>query len=450
MSTTRRSFTMILNQSIFSFHDLFQGVERALTKRYVFFSVLLVVLNFFATLFIISKVPYTEIDWIAYMEEVSGVINDHELDYKFLLGGTGPLVYPAGFVYIYSFLYFITDRGNNILRAQYIFAVIYSATLSVLLAIYRTCHSDSHHPRKFPLWIIAFLFLSRRAMSLFVLRLFNDCIQMFIMYISIALFMRNRWNLGCVLFSLSVSIKMNALLFAPGIAVLLCQACGTGGFLRRVFGICLPIQLLLGAPFLLHEPGSYLSRAFELTRKFLYKWSVNGAMIPEDIFSDKRLSICLLLVHACVLLIFGHYRWTSRSEGGLYGLLHMDAIRKKGWLLRILQEERRELRPHHVVFVLLSSNFIGIAFSRTLHYQFYVWYVYSLPLLIWGGKFIGLAKLGILIAIEMVFNIYPPNGIAASVLHASHFLVLISLWNEDRASDDSLTLTRAIEEEKEQ
>lgn len=38
------------------------------------------------------------------MEEVKGVI-DGEYNYANLRGQTGPLVYPAGFVYIYTALY---------------------------------------------------------------------------------------------------------------------------------------------------------------------------------------------------------------------------------------------------------------------------------------------------------------------------------------------------------
>ena len=40
-------------------------------------------------------------------------------------GDTGPLVYPAGFVYIYSLLRALTDNGNNIILAQTYFVVIY-------------------------------------------------------------------------------------------------------------------------------------------------------------------------------------------------------------------------------------------------------------------------------------------------------------------------------------
>jgi len=55
----------------------------------------------------------TEIDWIAYMQEVSGYLNG-ETNYLNLKGDTGPLVYPAGFLYIFSGLYYLTEKGNNI------------------------------------------------------------------------------------------------------------------------------------------------------------------------------------------------------------------------------------------------------------------------------------------------------------------------------------------------
>lgn len=39
-----------------------------------------------------------------------------EYDYIKLKGGTGPLVYPAGFVYFYWVLSELTNNGLNILR----------------------------------------------------------------------------------------------------------------------------------------------------------------------------------------------------------------------------------------------------------------------------------------------------------------------------------------------
>jgi alpha-1,3-mannosyltransferase len=47
------------------------------------------------------------------MQEVKGFI-DGERNYLNLKGDTGPLVYPAGFVYIFSGLYWLTDEGKDI------------------------------------------------------------------------------------------------------------------------------------------------------------------------------------------------------------------------------------------------------------------------------------------------------------------------------------------------
>lgn len=77
----------------------------------------LVIADVFIGIFIIHKIAYTEIDWAAYMQEVKGFL-DGERNYSLLRGDTGPLVYPAGFVYIFSFLFWLTNEGSNILRGK--------------------------------------------------------------------------------------------------------------------------------------------------------------------------------------------------------------------------------------------------------------------------------------------------------------------------------------------
>lgn len=78
----------------------------------------------------------TEIDWKAYMQQIEIYLKG-ERDYKKIVGGTGPLVYPGAHVWIYKQLYRLTDQGQDIQRAQYLFALVYLATLAVVFQCYR-------------------------------------------------------------------------------------------------------------------------------------------------------------------------------------------------------------------------------------------------------------------------------------------------------------------------
>lgn len=60
-----------------------------------------------------------------------------ERDYKKIVGGTGPLVYPGAHVWIYRWLYALTDQGRDVQRAQYIFALVYLGALAVVVQCYR-------------------------------------------------------------------------------------------------------------------------------------------------------------------------------------------------------------------------------------------------------------------------------------------------------------------------
>lgn len=89
-------------------------LDNILRKRPLLFVLFLLVAEFVLNVLIIQKVKYTEIDWVAYMQEVEGYLGG-ERDYMKLRGDTGPLVYPAGFVYVYSLLRYLTEQGTNIL-----------------------------------------------------------------------------------------------------------------------------------------------------------------------------------------------------------------------------------------------------------------------------------------------------------------------------------------------
>jgi alpha-1,3-mannosyltransferase len=406
-----------------------------LAKKFWLVVGVLCALDFVLALAVFRIISFTDIDITTYFFQIQTLLRGN-LDYRELTGPTGPLVYPSGHVVAYTVLYFVTDGGTKIRRAQLIFCVLHALCFATVAAIYYLYASDQPPKgrRSFPLACIVILLASRRVMSLFVLRLFNDAIQAVLVYFSIALLARNYWTAGCLAFSASVAIKMNALLYAPALALVLCQALGPLRAFVHIVVVCGGLQLLLGAPFLWYAPGSYISKAFEFSRVFMYKWSVNGAFLPEHVFVDKRLAVALLVGHLFTLLIFGHFRWTAAGSGGLVGLVSVRHPESRLWLVGrewwdwASRYRVRRLRRSHVIHCMFSCNLIGIAFARTLHYQFYLWYFHTLPLLVFSSALPTPVCFAVLLAIELVFNIYPPRGVAALALCVSHFAALSGLW----------------------
>ena len=127
------------------------------------------------------------------MQEVEGWAVEGHTDYTQLKGDTGPLVYPAGFLYVYRALrWFVGDAGRSaaaIRAAQWVFVGVYLFTLGVVLAIYGKA-------RPGPPWLVLLLAASKRLHSLFMLRLFNDGVTMAVAYAAILLFMHRRVRAG--------------------------------------------------------------------------------------------------------------------------------------------------------------------------------------------------------------------------------------------------------------
>jgi alpha-1,3-mannosyltransferase len=344
-----------------------------------------------ASVAIVYRVGYTEIDWVAYMQEVEGFLGG-ERDYRKLKGDTGPLVYPAGFVYLYAFLRWVTDGGQNIFRAQLIFAAFYVTTTATVFKIYSLV--------KAPTRVFVVLVLSKRIHSIFMLRMFNDAVAIELLYVSVLLFVANRWGMGCLVYSLAVSVKMNIFLFAPGLLFVLLSRHGLLTTMRLLC-ICAAVQVLLGAPFLLHDWESYMAKAFELSRVFTYKWTVNFKFLSEETFQSPQLGVGLLVATLVSWVIMWRLRWSKRD------LNH----------------------PAPLVATLFESNMIGIIFSRTMHYQFYVWFFHQLPfLLAFSCKALpGLLKLPLLIAVEVAFNVYPSTWWSSLLLMTAMAAVLFGL-----------------------
>ncbi|CAD5209682.1 unnamed protein product [Bursaphelenchus okinawaensis] len=386
----------------------------AFDKQFFALAVLLItVLDTGIVFYMLNYVSYTNIDWTAYMEQVR-IYKSGELDYYHIRGNTGPLVYPAGHLYIYTLLNYLTNDGQNVARAQQIFAIIYAINQLLIVNLF-------YQSKKIgPAVLVFMVIISHRLHSIYMLRLFNDPIAMFFLYAAANLFIYRRFGSGCLFYSVGVTVKMNILLFAPAVFfILLLQL----GIKHTVFnlGICAAVQIGLGAQFLLTHPLSYLGRAFELGRVFQFRWSVNWQFIPEDIFLAQKFHLILLGLHVLVLLIFMFGVW-FRDRGGLFNMI-LDYVNTGKLVV---------LTPHEVLFSLFSANLVGLTFARSIHFQFYSWFYHSLVYLVFTSynfepiiptfqgfnrQLLVWATFAIyLISVEVVFNVYPPQPWGSFIL----------------------------------
>lgn len=112
----------------------------------------------------------------------------------------------------------------------------------------------------------------------------------------------------------ALSVKMSNMLYLPGITVVTCKKRGLLVTVGHVAAIVV-FQGLLGLPFLREHPREYLAGAFDFSRVFLYKWTVNWRFVPEETFLSKLFAKGLLAIHLTILVIFLLNRWFVDLHG---------------------------------------------------------------------------------------------------------------------------------------
>jgi len=193
--------------------------------------------------------------------------------------------------------------------------------------------------------------------------------------------------------------------------------------------------VLLGLPFLLENAFSYITMAFNLGRQFLFQWTVNWRFLPEWLFLNRYFHISLLVCHLTILLLFYLFKWRRKSET-------LQCYFRRPF-------QRISLSADQIVYVLFVSNFIGMTFSRSLHYQFYVWYFHTLPFLLWKTNLWVSIKLLILGVIELCWNTYPSTVASSITLHICHAVLLGALWFAEPLFTDKTDKTSREESKKE-
>ncbi|KTA97710.1 Man(5)GlcNAc(2)-PP-Dol alpha-1,3-mannosyltransferase [Nakaseomyces glabratus] len=357
--------------------------------------------------YVIAAIPYTEIDYKAYMEQVEMIYEEGNYNYLEITGGTGPLVYPAGHVLIFRVLNYFTEGMNHIEVGQKIFRYLYLITLLMQY----TCY----YQLRLPPWCVVLASLSKRLHSIYVLRLFNDCFTTFFMVLFVLLYTLRSNNstkmsmvistFGSLVYSMAISVKMNALLYLPGYLVST-YLINEGKLINCLISasVILFWQVIVSLRFLRSYPVEYLAGAFDFSRQFMFKWSVNWQFLDEDAFQDRVFHTTLLGSQFVAVVAMTLC---------LYPRLPLDAWKSlKAPFTQVVIADLRFIVP----FLLMTSNFIGVLFSRSLHYQFLSWYHWTLPCLIYWSKLP--MPLGFIwyICHEYCWNSYPPNEKACILL----------------------------------
>lgn len=355
------------------------------------------------------------------MQQISLYLSG-ERDYTLIKGSTGPLVYPAAHVYSYTALYHLTDEGRDIFFGQILFAVLYLITLVVVLCCYRQSGA--------PPYLLPLLVLSKRLHSVYVLRLFNDGLAALAMWVAILLFMNRKWTAAVAVWSTGVAIKMTLLLLAPAIAVVTVLSLSLGpsvglGVLavlvqvgsHEAVGLAkgnlredlsdIELQVLLAIPFLQNNPAGYLSRAFELTRQFMFKWTVNWRFVGEEVFLSKSFSLALLAVHIVLLGAFAVTGWLRYSRSSL-----------PAFIRNLLAGRHRtvSLPKPYIMSVMLSSLTVGLLCARSLHYQFFAYLSWATPFLLWRAGFHPILLYLIWAMQEWAWNTFPSTNLSSIIV----------------------------------
>lgn len=389
-----------------------------------------------------ANIPYTEIDYKAYMEQIA-IIKSGELNYDNIYGGTGPLVYPAGHVLFYKFMNWATYGMEAVANGQQIFGYLYLLTQCIVFIIY--------FKLDLPPWSLYLLVLSKRLHSIYILRLFNDGFTTLFSVITVMILMsaskRKLSNkilsklstnvFAPIAYSIAISVKMNALLYLPGF-LLITYFLNDEVLAAEIVSLSVIalVQILISYPFLYNGSeirNAYFANAFNFERTFLYKWTVNWKFLPEEIFLSKDFHTILLIIHIGLLIFFLFTKWaTFKATSKSVGTLIIDGLKIFKPTLNpnnIINDP--VLGPKFVVGVLASCNFIGVLTSRSLHYQFLSWYAWSLPFLLTHSSFSFILSVGFYFIHETCWNIYPSTELSSGVLLALNIVTLTGYWFDD-------------------
>jgi alpha-1,3-mannosyltransferase len=259
------------------------------------------------------------------------------------------------------------------------------------------------------------LILSKRLHSIFVLRCFNDCFATLFLWLAIFFLQRRAWRAGALMYTLGLGVKMSLLLVLPAVGVVLLLGAGfaTSLQLAAMMGL---VQVLIAVPFLAANPWGYLGRAFELSRQFFFKWTVNWRFVGEEVFLSKQFALALLGLHVAVLTVFITTRWLKPARKPLSQMVIPILSGRSPFTQQEQRARSRDVTPRFIMTAILSANVVGLLFARSLHDQFYSYLAWSTPFLLWRSGVHPIVQYALWAIQEWAWNVYPSTSASSGAV----------------------------------
>lgn len=260
-----------------------------------------------------------------------------------------------------------------------------------------------------------------------MLRCFNDCFAVLFLWLSVLAFQRRAWRAGALLYTLGLGVKMSLLLVLPAVGVVLLLGAGFAAAVQLALVMGL-VQVLIAVPFLVENPGGYLGRAFELSRQFFFKWTVNWRFVGEEVFLSRGFALALLGLHAAVLAVFVTTRWLKPARKSLAQLVSPMLVGKSPFTAQEQRAVARDVTPRFIMTAILSANAVGLLFARSLHYQFYAYLAWATPYLLWRSGVHPAVQYALWAAQEWAWNVFPSTPASSGVVVGVLAITVALVW----------------------
>ncbi|EFA78114.1 hypothetical protein PPL_08762 [Heterostelium album PN500] len=346
-----------------------------------------------------------------------------DFDYSHFMHYHGPCTYPAGFLYLYGILYYLTGRGS--LQAfQIIWALM---EICNFITIKKICDR-----LKLPI-ILAILPIISNRLHLYNVRVvINDFPSTFILHLSILLLLNKQYKRFSVLFSFLVSLKLNYIFYSPAILFIFANTLPFSSILTNLF-IMGALQIIIGIPFLLTNPIAYITIAYDISRTLLWEKTRNFKFVGRVIYDSSYFNITLLLLLITTIIIFLIRMWITldnlksdhKSSTSAKTANSTTSIINSN----IANENIKLYRDRAMLFVFLFVNFLAITFARGLYTPFLCWYFYTYPIVLYFAGYPYSFIIAFFVAHEYLFRFFKDLLFEMNATYIYFLLNIFTVFN---------------------